>query len=225
MPEVRQGETYMEGLRTAHKNAGTYVDDANMFTNPAYYEAYQNGKYIDWVDELLHTGTVQNYSLSVSGGTKNTKAYMSMNFSDENGQYNDDNYKLYSTNIRIDHTINKWFTTGISIQASYVHQNKPFAKIQDGMTAIPYGEIYDENGNVNPYPIEGDAGYLNLLMNNKSNWRNQSQNTKLYVNPYIKITPIKGLTWESRVNGTLTYSRSNSFREMARTTFIKREEM
>ena len=91
------------------------------------------------------------------------------------------------------------------------HQNKPFAKIQDGMTAIPYGEIYDENGNVNPYPIEGDAGYLNLLMNNKSNWRNQSQNTKLYVNPYIKITPIKGLTWESRVNGTLTYSRSNSF--------------
>ncbi len=93
------------------------------------------------------------------------------------------------------------------------------------MTAIPYGEIYDENGNVNPYPIEGDAGYLNLLMNNKSNWRNQSQNTKLYVNPYIKITPIKGLTWESRVNGTLTYSRSNSFQEMARTTFIKREEM
>ena len=41
-------------------------------------------------------------------------------------------------------------------------RNKPFAKIQDGMTAIPYGEIYDENGNVNPYPIEGDAGYLNL---------------------------------------------------------------
>lgn len=221
MPEVRQGETYMEGLRTAHKNAGTYVDDANMFTNPAYYEAYQNGKYIDWVDELLHTGTVQNYSLSVSGGTKNTKAYMSMNFSDENGQYNDDNYKLYSTNIRIDHTINKWFTTGISIQASYVHQNKPFAKIQDGMTAIPYGEIYDENGNVNPYPIEGDAGYLNLLMNNKSNWRNQSQNTKLYVNPYIKITPIKGLTWESRVNGTLTYSRSNSFQGDGSYNFYK----
>ena len=146
---------------------------------------------------------------------------MSMNFSDENGQYNDDNYKLYSTNIRIDHTIDKWFTTGISIQASYVHQNKPFAKIQDGMTAIPYGEIYDENGNVNPYPIEGDAGYLNLLMNNKSNWRNQSQNTKLYVNPYIKITPIKGLTWESRVNGTLTYSRSNSFQGDGSYNFYK----
>ena len=89
------------------------------------------------------------------------------------------------------------------------------------MTAIPYGEIYDENGNVNPYPIEGDAGYLNLLMNNKSNWRNQSQNTKLYVNPYIKITPIKGLTWESRVNGTLTYSRSNSFQGDGSYNFYK----
>lgn len=30
VPEVRQGETYMEGLRQAAKNAGTYVDDATL---------------------------------------------------------------------------------------------------------------------------------------------------------------------------------------------------
>ena len=79
------------------------------------------------------------------------------------------------------------------------------------MTAIPYGDLYDENGNYATYPVEGDTNYINLLINNKSNYRGQGQNTKVYINPYIKITPFKGFSWESRINGTLTHSRSNSF--------------
>ena len=212
VPEVRQGETYMEGLRQAAKNAGTYVDDETLFqSNPNYYTAYKNGKNIKWTDELLHTGTVQNYSLSLSGGTDKTKAYMSMNFSDEKGQYSDDYYKVYSTNIRVDNQVNKWLAAGVSMQASYVHQNRPFAKMEAAMRAIPFGDLYDEDGNVNVYPIEGDADYLNLLVNNKSNYRRQNQKAKLYLNPYIRITPFKGFTWESRINGTLTYNRANSF--------------
>lgn len=222
MPEVRQGETYIQGLRDAAINAGTYVDDENLFlSNPNYYEAYKNGKFIDWEKELLKTGTIQNYSVSLSGGTDQTKAYMSLNFSDEQGQYRDDDYKVYSTNIRIDHTVNKWLTAGIGLQGSYVHKNSPFAKLEDAMTAIPYGDLYDEYGNLTEYPIEGDANYINLLVNNKSNYRAQSQNSKLYVNPYIKITPFKNFTWESRVNGTLTYSRSNSFQGQGSYNFIK----
>ena len=221
MPEVRQGETYMEIRRQAMKNAGTYVNDEAMFTNPAYYNAYKAGKFIDWTDEILGSGYTQNYSLSLSGGTEKTKAYMSLNFSDEKGQYKDDNYKVYSTNIRVDHKLNKYVSAGINLQASYVHQNKPFAKIQDGMTAIPYGDLYDENGNYTQFPIEGEANYLNLLMNNKSNYRNQDQNFKMYVNPYIRITPFKGLTWESRVNGTLTYSKNNSFQGVGSYNAVK----
>ena len=109
----------------------------------------------------------------------------------------------------------------MSVQASYVHQNKPFAKIEDAQTAIPYGDLYDEDGNYNIYPVEGDANYINLLINNKSNFRNQGQNAKIYANPYIKVTPFKGFTWESRVNATLTYSKSNSFTGAGSYNFIK----
>lgn len=222
VPEVRQGETYMEGLRQAAKNAGTYVDDATLFqSNPNYYTAYKNGKNIKWTDEILHTGTVQNYSLSLSGGTEKTKAYMSLNFSDERGQYKDDYYKVYSTNIRVDNQVNKWLAAGIALQASYVHQNRPFAKMEAAMRAIPFGDLYDENGNLNEYPIEGDADYINLLVNNKSNYRRQNQRAKLYVNPYIRITPFKGFTWESRINGTLTSNRANTFDGAGSYNFIK----
>jgi len=221
-PEVRQGETYVEGLRQAHKNAGNYVNDETMFqSKPGYYQAYLAGKNIDWIDNILHTGTIQNYSLSLSGGTDKIRSYVSFNFSDEQGQYKDDNYKVYSTNIRVDNKVNSWLTAGMSVQGSYVHQNRPFAKIEDAYKAIPFGDIYDEDGNLNTYPIAEDPAYISLLINNKSNYRNQSQNAKIYVNPYIKITPFKGFTWESRVNATLTYSKSNSFQGAGSYNFVK----
>ena len=222
VPSVRQGETYIEGLRQAARNSGTYVDDENLFkSNPNYYTAYLNKKFINWADQLLKTGTVQNYSLSLSGGTDKTKAYMSMNFSDEKGQYRDDNYKVYSTNIRIDNQVNKYVAAGVALQGSYVYQNSPFAKLEDALTAIPYGDIYDENGNLNEYPIEGDANYISLLTSNKSNYRSQKQNLKLYINPYIRITPLKGLTFESRLNGTVTASNSNTFNGIGSYQYIK----
>lgn len=79
------------------------------------------------------------------------------------------------------------------------------------MRYVPLGTAYDENGNPNIYPIESDESYVSLLVSNKSNYRRQRQNAKIYVNPYIRVTPFKGFTWESRLNGTLTFSRSNNF--------------
>ncbi|MDE6187411.1 MAG: hypothetical protein K2G17_04690, partial [Duncaniella sp.] len=78
---------------------------------------------IDWADALLQTGVTQNYSVSVSGGTEKTKAYFSLNFSDEEGQYSNDNNKIYSTNIRIDHKVRSWLDLGVNLQGSYTYRN------------------------------------------------------------------------------------------------------
>lgn len=211
-PAMMSANEFVDAMRTARKAGGTYVDDASMFGDAkvAYYNAYQKGQSINWADELLKTGYTQNYSLSVSGGTDKTKAYMSMNFSDEMGQYRNDDYKVYSTNMRVDFKTNKYVSIGTNLQASYVHQNKPFAKLADVVAKSPIGSTTDENGEYVTF-LNEDTSYINPLINNNSNYRNQGQNFKLYVNPYIRITPMKGLTWESRINGTLTYSKSNQF--------------
>lgn len=69
------------------------------------------------MDEILHTGTVQNYSVSLYGGTERTQAYVSFNFNDEHGQYKDDYNKIYSTNIRVNHKVTKWLEAGASVQS------------------------------------------------------------------------------------------------------------
>ncbi len=211
-PKLMNAEQYVSAMRTAYQNGNEYVTDEAMFgpARAADYQAYLNGESINWVDELLQTGFTQNYSLSVSGGSERTKSYLSLNFSDEKGQYRNDDYKVYSTNMRIDYKVSKMVNIGANIQASYTHQNKPFAKLDDISVKSPVGSTTDENGNYVQY-INNDTKYINPLINDRGNYRNQGQNFKIYVNPYIRITPMKGLTWESRVNGTLTYGKSNTF--------------
>ncbi|MCR5395813.1 MAG: TonB-dependent receptor, partial [Bacteroidales bacterium] len=211
-PRMMNATEYVAAKRKAQETAGTFISEENMLRNinDATYTAYMNGESIDWADELLETGITQNYSLSVSGGSERIKGYLSLNFSDEKGQYSDDDYKVYSTNSRLDIKVNKMISIGTNIQGSYVHRNKPFAKLGDVVAQSPIGSTHDENGNVVTY-ICDDTSYINPLINNKSNYRNQQQDLKLFINPYIRITPLKGLSFESRVNTLLTYSKSNSF--------------
>lgn len=212
------------GIReAAAKAGGSSLDPTNVLGSAtlAYQDAIaqnpnltlegwlgQNS--INWTDALLKTGLTQNYSVSVSGGTEKTKAYFSLNFSDERGQYKHDDNKIYSTNIRIDHKIRSWLDLGINLQGSYTYRNSAYAKLEGVLKQSPIGQLYDAEGNVNLSPVAG-SDTPSLLLNNHSNYRNNYQTTRIYLNPYIRVTPLKGLSWESRVNASLIYNTHNYF--------------
>lgn len=211
-PKMRLGQSYIETMREAYREGGNYSTDENMLNSAigsGAYENYEAGNFIDWTKELLQTGNVQNYSLSVSGGTERTQAYVSFNYSDENGQYKNDRYQVLSTKIRIDHNVAKWAKIGVNVQGSYVNNNKAYQDLEGALCAVPLGKLYNEDGSLNILP---NNSTFNLLLDNDEDvYRNQAQNTKIYFNPYIELSPIKGLTFTSRVNGSLTFSRSNYF--------------
>lgn len=191
-------------------SAVTAYQDALALDPNLTVDSWLGANSINWTDELLKTGITQNYSLSVSGGTDKTKAYFSFNFSDEEGQYDNDNNKIYSTNIRVDHKVRNWLDVGVNLQGSYQYRNSAYAKLEGVLIQSPIGSLYDKEGNVNITPVAGSLT-PSLLLNNKSNYRNNNQVTRIYFNPYIRVTPIKGLTWESRINASLIYNTHNKF--------------
>lgn len=214
VPTMRSGESYLQTLREANAAVGKWqspADDNKIFVSDKAYQAHLNGDYINWADELLQDGFTQNYSLSISGGSEKTKAYLSLNFSDEKGQYIGDNYKVYSTNTRIEHSVKKWLKVGANLQASYVYRDKAFAKLENALTAIPLGTLRNENGKLNIEPSIDDT-MVNLLLNTEGGvYKNQDQNFKLNFNPYVELTPVKGLTFLSRMGTTLNFMRNNYF--------------
>ena len=211
LPKMRSGDSFINTVRLAQQEAGTYIDDTELL-DPAIYEAYLKGQNIDWADVMMQTGVVQNYSLSVTGGTKKTKAYFSLNYSNEDGQYKNDKYQVFSSNIRLDHQITKWFAAGLNVQGTFTMQDKTYSKLYNALIASPFGSLYDEKGNLNPYPVVGDNKQVNLLLDqDKDVYLDYTHKLNVYINPYIRLTPFKGLTIESRLNGSLNYSTGHKY--------------
>lgn len=216
-PKMRSGESYIQTLRDASIGANDGVwsstaDDSKLFADAAMWEAHQKGQYIDWVDALLKTAVTQNYSISISGGNEKTKAYFSLNFSDEQGQFDNDNYKVYSSKLRIDHQLRNWLKMGVDMQLAFTHQNKAESDLSTLMGANPLGTLYNEDGSVKAEPLVSSGSTVyNYLLNNGENYKDQQEDLKLYFNPYIEITPLKGLTIQSRIGAELVYNRKNRF--------------
>jgi TonB-linked SusC/RagA family outer membrane protein len=218
-PKMRTGEDYLQTKRDAY----SYVWDAAnsvwtttgaLWQSPAddekifgtqRYALYQQGQFADWAKLFLQkTAHTQNYSLGVSGGTEKTKGYISFNYTNEKGQYVGDDYKLFSTTMRIDHKVKNWVSVGANLTASYVDRNKAQDKLENALVTDPLVKPYNDDGTLNTNL--GNNVY-NLLLNQQSGvYGNVDNNLKLYINPYIEIRPLKGLSFLSRLSTFLTFS-------------------
>ena len=110
------GDEWMAYQREAYKyiHGQAAADDASLFGNSDYLQAYQQGKWIDWVDQIRNTATQQKYSLSVSGGTKKTKVFASAAYTKQDGLIETDNQKVYQMRLNIDQELNKWLTASFT---------------------------------------------------------------------------------------------------------------
>jgi TonB-linked SusC/RagA family outer membrane protein len=223
-PKMRTGDAYLQTKRDAYK----YVYDAatNKWTttgalwqSPANdeaifgtqrYQTFQEGNFVDWADVFLQDNSAtQNYSLSVAGGNNVTKGYISFNYTDEKGQYRGDQYKLYSTTMRLDHKVKNWVSVGANLQASYVDRDKAQDKLENAMVTDPLVKPYNPDGTLNTNL--GNNVYNLLLDYQPGVYGNVDNNTKIFLNPYVELRPIKGLTFLSRAGAQLNYSNTYRF--------------
>lgn len=223
-PTMRSGDSYLQAKRDAYSYVWdatssawtktgalwqTAADDETIFGTDRY-AIYQEGQFVNWADEFLQkSAATQNYSLSVSGGNDKTKAYVSFNYTDEKGQYRGDDLKLYSTNMRVDHKLKDWALVGSNIQLSYMERNIAQDKLENALVTDPLAKVYNDDGTLNT-----DLGnnVYNLLLNYQPGvYDNKDKNTKIYINPYLEIKPMKGLSFLSRASLWLNYSNNYRF--------------
>ncbi len=223
-PTIRTGDAYLQAKRDAYK----YVWDATnskwtttgaLWQSPAddetifgtnRYATFKKGQFTDWADVFLQkSAATQNYSLGVSGGNDRTKGYISFNYTDEKGQYRGDDYKLYTTSMRIDHKVKDWISIGSNLQASYVDRNKAQDKLENVLVTDPLARPYKDDGTLNT--DLGNNVYNLLLDYQPGVYANVDNNTKLFVNPYIEIRPLRGLTLLSRAGAHLNYTNGYRF--------------
>ncbi len=97
-------------------------------------ESYKNSKGLYLEDQYFRTAAVQNYDLSIRGGTDKTLYSISGNYRDMDGIVINSGLKRYQGRITLDQTVNKNLKIGTNINYS---RNENFGSIHNGASENP----------------------------------------------------------------------------------------
>lgn len=85
-------------------------------------DEYKNASAIDWQSLVLKQSPMQNHSVSVTGGSSNTKYAISGSLLDQDGIIINSNYTRYQGRVVLDQTVNKKLKIGINANYSNLKQ-------------------------------------------------------------------------------------------------------
>ena len=208
------GEEWTKYYSEAYKyKNGTYPSNINalMGGNQAFIDAYNNGQWIDWVDKVSgRTATTQKYSLAVTGGTEKTKIYASAVYSQDKGLLRNEQLDKYALRLNIDQQIFDWAKIGFTSNLNYsIHDRGDNKTYTRALAAFPLGNVYDEFGNLNYEYITNQ--YSPLADELPYQYARNTRSTYVNAIGYIELTPLKGLSFRSQVNGILSHTRQGQY--------------
>ncbi len=214
-PEVNSGEDYINFRREAQKTAGNWsssADDANLF--PEDIKKYVDAnKWVNWFKEASQTGKTTDINLSTSYANEKVSAFFSLNYYDLQGIAIGDELKRYSSRAKVEFTPNKVLSYGINLYAMYSDNNKRSDRIWNRvLNMVPVGDIYDENGNLNNFPVNGNTTYINPIVDqDASRYVNQTKTLSLTPQAFVEIKPIKGLSFKSVFGAYLSNAKTGFY--------------
>lgn len=166
---------------------------------------YVAGKSVNWQNEMLKQGVVNNVSLGVSGGTDQIRFYMNGDMYSEEGIVQSSDYKRYSFRFNGDYTPNDWLKVGVRVQltksfadetsnvVSEFNVNGGFAPFIPIFNNTPLGDLYDANGEYTKY-VRANQFQVNPFHRYKESIIDRNV-TRAYVNPFVDINIMDGLVY------------------------------
>lgn len=119
---------------------------AGLSTNPAWRNPASLGEGTDWFDEILHTGFMQNYTVSYSGGSDKAHYYVSGGFLDQTGIVRTVGYRRFTFQNNNDAQVLKWLRFTNNITFSTDSKESGAYSIGDAMKALPTQAVRDADG-------------------------------------------------------------------------------
>ena len=134
-------------------NAAQYAELSNDMVvnsgrnpNPEWANPSELGAGTDWMDELLRTGVMQNYTVSYSGGNEKSHYYVSGGFLDQSGIVKSVNYRRFTFQSNSDAQVLKWLKFSNNITFSADTKKSGSYNIGDALKALPIYPVKNEDG-------------------------------------------------------------------------------
>lgn len=223
--EMMNGPQYARAAIDAAQNG--WIDSGGDPNAPNTIEARGQYKYT-WPEALENPETLWNtdweklYSriapmhkvdLSTSGGSENSKYYLSAGFLDQEGMIVTTDYQRYTLNLNAETNLREWLTVGGMLNVSYENRNALEGRALNAIYEYP--QIYPEfaeNGYLGgPKSIDGFANHYNILMRANDaghpywhlyGYDDKRKSSTTLANIYTEIKLLPGLRFRSTANAS-----------------------
>lgn len=142
--------------------------------DPYWYYNYSNNT--NWIDAITRTGTLQDHTISMSGGGEKARYFASVGYFDQLGTTVGTSLKRLNTRINLDYNISDKIKIFTSIAYTHTDQQRNYMSSRDGaIRGVAYIKMpnmsvfeYDELGNLTPNyfsPVSNIQGTYSRIYN------------------------------------------------------------
>jgi len=188
----------------------------NFRVNPVIRE----GSYI-WEDILLRPAPMQNYSLSVRGGTDNVTYYISGTYRDEQGTLLTTGYKTYAFRANVDANLAPGLKVGIMVSPNFADRRTSPVTMEAIVKTSPFvsPDPYPDGSYPRPLDYWGNSvsGQTSPLATLYGTF-NTSSSMNNVGEMYAEATLGKGLSVRSSFGANITYGIAENFQSASATS-------
>jgi len=196
--------------------------NADQFTSyiqeidPSYIPEI-TGTGTDWQDGIYQTGNIQNYQLSVSGGSDKVSYYVSGVAYDQKGVVKNSDFKRYSITSNVDIKATNNFRIGANIfarrtsrEGSRTQEQGYFqpGTISSAIKMMPTQGIYDAFGD---YSVSDRGDPMDNPVALVTELQDEGVADLVQGNTYAEIKILEGLNWRSTFGATLSNGRTGRY--------------
>lgn len=169
----------------------------------------------NWIEATTRTGHTQSHDFQFSGGSERIKVFSSLGYFEQKGILKNTNFSRISGRVNIDHKINDYIKTGISLLAqredsnfqSYGGSTLNSNVLYSIMTYSPTVPVYNEDGSfARPPGGRGDNPLANLFAR-----QNDFREDKFNGLMYLEFTPFEELVTRLNAGTEVQYHTIGSY--------------
>ena len=201
--EPNSPEGYVQKYADWYKQVNPTQTQATILPNAYEIANYNNGKTVDWLKEVTQQGIIQDHNLSISGGTKDVKYYLSGEYLNQKGVVKGYQYRRLSIRSNLDVNLTDFLTVGTSLFFTNNNYDGGRANFYLGAIMSPYGTLKKSSGDYEIYPMNPELLYANPLLGLYNDRISRGNN--LNGNFYAELKPaiVPGLKY--RLNAAYSY--------------------
>ena len=217
MMNAPQFATYLDRV-TTYNNQYNTTQTALPYTQ-AQIDAMGPGT--NWQKELFRAAPIVNANASLSGGTPDTKYFLSIGYFGQDGIILNSGYKRGNLRYNFTHNISSKLTFGLNSQLSYDQQNIANVNTNGGSTggtlldALRISPIVPVRDNTGTYTFQnGPNGYVDLVGNPIAAAElntDISKNFRVFLNSFLTYEIIKDLKLKVSIGTDDVFNREDQF--------------